>query len=246
MPVIREGPSIPQLDMKLGKWIQAITIETGHRRLSEHVRRGFDPEPVVVTDGVIRRDPNLVKIGGRIEFVRRTNIADAVRWALTELQKRSPVLTGRYASSHVVMLNNEMIVGNIWQKLRQVKAGDKVQIVNTQPYARKLEGATASKRTGRSRRRAASRQARGGIYRPVLRAVAQRYGKTVYVDLKYVRLNTGVKVWGAAGGGKPLPDRQIIRGARGRIVGWTRPGRTVQRDQVYPALVFFAVPSQVH
>jgi len=225
MHVIREGPSIPQAEMKLGKWIQAITIETGHRRLSEHVRRGFDAEPVVVTDGVVRRDPNQVKVGGKIEFVRRTTIVDAVLWAQTELQKKSPVLTGRYASSHIIMINGTQVQGNIRVALSRVKPADRVQIVNTQPYARKLEGSTASRKTGRARRRASSRQARSGIYRPVLRMIVQRYGKTVYVEHKMVKLNSGVKVWGAQGGGKSR--------------------KRVQRDQVYPALVLFVKSSQV-
>ncbi len=61
--------------------------------------------PLVVTDGVRRRDlASQVKPFGKVEFIANTAIADAVRWALTELQKRSPVLTGRYASSHTVMI----------------------------------------------------------------------------------------------------------------------------------------------
>jgi hypothetical protein len=218
MPVIVEGIGRAELGKSIGRWVQEHTIAVAEKALREEVGRGFDHEPTVVTDGVRQRDYSQVKPFGKIEFISRTEVADAVRWALTELQKRSPVLTGRYASSHTVMINGAEVKGNVWLALRRVKFGDRVQIVNVQPYARKIEGATASKRTGREKRRGSSRKARAGVYRPVQRAVVQRYGKAVYVDFKYLPLALGVKVWGKQGGGS---------------------GKRVQRDQVYPALQFF-------
>jgi hypothetical protein len=192
-----------------------------------------------------RRHYEEVKPFGKIEFIARTSLAEAVRWALTELQKRSPVLTGRYAAAHVVMINGAEIKGNIWAALRAVAPTDKVQIVNPQPYARKIEGATAARKTGRSARRALSRQARSGVYRPVLRSLVERFGKSMFFDFKYVKLTGAAKVWGQAGGrgGNGLAARQMIRGKGGRITGWTRPGRDTRRDQVFPALQFFIKPS---
>lgn len=207
----------------IGEWVKAATVQAAEAALLAEVRRGFDSKPLVVTDGMPRRDYNLVKPFGKIEFVANTVLADAVRWALTELQKRSPVLTGRYAQSHVVMLNGAEIEGNIWQALRRAGPTDRVQIVNPQPYARKIESATASKKTGRGARKALSRQAKGGVYRPVQRALVHRYGKSMFFDFKYVKLNTGVKVWGKSGGSKSA--------------------KRVQRDQVYPAIQFFARPT---
>lgn len=224
MGVTVVGPSTEQMGRSIAEWVKAATIKTAFEVLPQEVRKGFDNEPVVITDGVVKRDPRMVKPFGKIEFVSRTNITDAVLWTLTELQKKSPVLTGRYASSHTVMINGAEVQGNIRVALNKVKAGDRVQIVNPQPYARKLEASTASKRTGREKRRASSRQARGGIYRPVLRAIVQRWGKTVYVDFKYVKLNTGLKVWGKQGGGK---NRAKVR-----------------RDAVFPAIQFFVKPGQ--
>ena len=221
MPVIVEGITTEQLGRSISDWIKAATIETAERVLREEVARGFDNEPVVITDGMPRRDYLQVKPFGRIEFAARTSMAEAVRWALTELQKNSPVLTGRYASSHTVMINGAEVQGNIWVALRNVQPTDRVQIVNPQPYARKIEGATANRRTGRGKRAALSRQARSGVYRVVLRALVNRFGKALFFDFKYVTLNTGVKVWGKRG------------------------ARRVQRDQVYPALQFFIKPSQL-
>jgi hypothetical protein len=219
MPVIVEGITTEQLGRSFSDWIKAATIETAERVLREEVARGFDNEPVVITDGMPRRDYTLVRPFGRIEFAARTSMAEAVRWALTELQKRSPVLTGRYASSHTVMVNGTEVEGNIWLALRNVRPTDRVQIVNPQPYARKIEGATANRRTGRGKRAALSRQARSGVYRVVLRALVNRFGKALFFDFKYVKLNTGIKVWGKRG------------------------ARRVQRDQVYPALQFFIKPT---
>lgn len=225
MPVIVEGITSEQLGRTTAEWVRQATIDTAIRALQEEVARGFDNEPVVITDGMPRRDYLQVKPFGRIEFAARTSMAEAVRWALIELQKRSPVLTGRYASSHTVMINGAEVLGNIWVALRNVQPTDRVQIVNPQPYARKIEGATANKRTGRGKRAALSRQSRSGVYRVVLRALVNRFGKALFFDFKYVNLNTGVKVWGKRGG---------------------RSGaRRVQRDQVYPALQFFIKPTSL-
>jgi len=57
----------------------------------------------------------------------------------------------------------------------------------------------------------------------VLRALVNRFGKSLFFDFKYVNLNTGVKVWGKRGGRSST--------------------RRVQRDQVYPALQFFIKPT---
>ena len=221
MSVMFEGLSARELGQSIGQWVKENTIAVAERVLQEEVRRGFDIQPVVVTDGMPRRDYLQVKPFGKIEFVARTSMSDAVRWALTELQKRSPVLTGRYAGAHTVMINGAEVEGNIWAALRNVQPTDRVQIVNPQPYARKIEGATANKRTSRGKRAALSRQARSGVYRVVLRALVNRFGKALFFDFKYVTLNTGVKVWGKRG------------------------ARRVQRDQVYPALQFFIKPSQL-
>lgn len=219
MPVIVEGITSEQLGRSTAEWVRAATIDVATRALREEVARGFDNEPVVITDGMPRRDYLQVKPFGRIEFAARPNMAEIVRWALNELQKISPVRTGRYVSTHTIMLNDQEVVGNIALALRNVGPKDRVQIVNPQPYARKLEGATANRRMGRGRRRASSRQAPKGVYRVVQRAVIARFGKTLFVDFKYVNLNIGIKVWGKRG------------------------ARRVQRDQVYPALQFFIKPT---
>lgn len=223
MGITVENIGRPLDGKSIGEWVKAATIRTAEEALRQEVKRGFDAAPVVVTDGMPRRDYGLVKPFGKIEFIANTALADAVRWALTELQKRSPVLTGRYAQSHAVLLNGQEIEGNIWQALRRAGPIDRVQIVNPQPYARKIEAARANKKTGRGARKALSKQAKAGVYQPVVRALVQRYGKSMFFDFKYVKLDTGLKVWGKSGGSKSA--------------------KRVLRDQVYPAIQFFKRPS---
>lgn len=57
-----------------------------------------------------------------------------IKFALEELNKRSPVLTGRYQASHEVMLGSQFIRPDT-----QIGADEEVTIVNTQPYSRKIE-----------------------------------------------------------------------------------------------------------
>lgn len=214
----------------IGQWVKSQTIAVAERTLQQEVGRGFDSKPVVVTDGMPRRDYAQVKPFGKIEFIANTSMADAVRWALTELQKKSPVRTGRYASSHFVMINGAEVRGNIWGALRAVQPTDRVQIVNPQPYAKKIEGRKSrSKGRGASRTKTAaieglSPQARRGVYeRVVLPMLVRRYGRSLFFDFKYVKLSLGVKSWGVTGGGANR--------------------KRVLRDQVYPALQFFIKPT---
>jgi hypothetical protein len=223
VPVTVQQIGKPTDGKTIGEWVKAATIRSAEDALFEEVGKGFDNQPVVVTDGMPRRDYAQVKPFGKIEFIRRPQMAESVLWALDALRKRSPVLTGRYVQSHVVLLNKVQIEGDLKAALSKVKDTDRVQIVNPQPYARKIEGATASKKTGRSKRAGSSKQAKGGVYRVVLRLLVQRYGRSMFFDFNYVKLNTGVKVWGAQGGGKNR--------------------KRVQRDQVYPSLNFFIKPT---
>lgn len=238
--VISVGPTPEESGRDISVWIKRATIDVAEDALLEEWKNGFDNEPVVITDGMPRRDYKLVKPFGTIEFAARADMAEIVRFALTELQKKSPVKTGRYASTHMVMINDQEVQGNIWAALRAVKETDRVQIVNPQPYARKIEGATANGKTGRGLRKPSSRQAPGGVYRPVQRAIINRFGRSLFVDYKNIKLSLGVKVWGDQGG-------RYRKVGKGRSAKSVRVGsvKRVQRDQVYPALQFFIKPTGI-
>ena len=79
MPVIFEGLSAPELGRSIGQWVKEHTIAVAERVLQEEVRRGFDSQLVVVTDGMPRRDYLQVRPFGRIEFVARIRTAFRMR-----------------------------------------------------------------------------------------------------------------------------------------------------------------------
>lgn len=233
------GPSVEQMGRTIGEWVKAATIDAAETALREEVAKGFDNEPVVITDGMPRRDYQQVKPFGKIEFAARANMLEVIMWANARLYALSPVglppdpHPGHYRRSHLLMVNGQEVTGNWALALRELKPGDRVQLVNPLPYARKLEGATASRRTGRKKRRPSSRQAPQGIYRVLVAELIQRYGRSMFFDYKLVPLNLGVKVWGAVGGGRrKVKGKWVDRQPRGRA----------RRAQVYPAVQFFIQP----
>lgn len=228
----------------IGEWVKANTIAVAERALREEVGRGFDNQPVVITDGVPRRGYDQVRPFGKIEFTRRPQMADAVLWALDMLRRKSPARSGRYVRSHMVLLNGAEITGDLRAALAAVKETDRVQIVNPQPYAKKIEGRRGSKKRGLGSAAGLSSQAPRGVYeRVVLPLLVRRYGRSMFFDFKYVKLEGAAKVWGAPGGRKtPLAGRTLTRGSNGRITGQTHAGR-VQRAAVFPSLHFFIKPT---
>lgn len=230
MPVIIEGPTVPMLDMSIGQWVKANTIDLAETVLKREVAAGFDNEPIVITDGVPRRDYTGVKPFGKIEFAKRTQVAEAVLWALDRLRQISPVgpaAHGHYRDDHVVLVNGTQVTGDLRAALMNLQPEDRVQIVNPRPYARKLEAQTADRRGNRKRRKSISRQAPNGVYRVVVRNLANRFGKVMFFDFKYVQLNTGVKVWG---------DTQGKYSKTGKVL--RRSGQALL-NHVYPALQFY-------
>lgn len=240
-----ENVGQPTDSLGLGKWVQRQTIRAAEKAVREEVAKGFDPQPIVITDGVKNRDFAQVKPFGKIEFVRRTSVADAVLWALARLTEIAPVGRGPdkrpghpgfYKASLVVLINGQQVGGNAAVALRSLKETDRVQIVDSAIYARKIEGATASQRTGRGKRKPSSRQAPNGVFRKVHRELIQRYSKIMFFDFKYVKLNTGAKVWGYVGGGRTRRN--------GKWIETSGKARTrALRDQVFPALQFFSKPT---
>jgi hypothetical protein len=230
-----DGGSLADLAAGIGRWVQQATVQIA---TEERVRAGLGKDAVVVTDGVRGKAAEDVKAFGKIVFVAKPNIAEVVLWALAKLIEISPVGPaegGHYKDDHVVLVNGKAVTGNLRGALSALGPGDRVMIVNPRIYARKLEGATANARTQRARRRGSSRQAPNGVYRVVQRLVVQRYSKSLFVDFKYVKLNTGVKVWGAVGGGRVrINGKWVARNPRGRA----------RRDQVYPALQLFIKPDE--
>lgn len=213
-PRVVEGRLDVEWDKLFEPDIRQTTQRVAFEALREEVARGFDNQPLVVTDGVPRRAPDQVRAFGKIEWIARANAVEIALWIKAEVERRSPVLTRSYQRSHILMLNGVSVAD-----LKAYKAGDRIQIVNDQPYAKKLEGRPARTRRGRGGQRervkgvrGASKQAPQGVYRVVHRLAVARYGRSVFIDFKYVALDLGVTVQGFKGGG-----RNRARGARAHV-----------------------------
>jgi hypothetical protein len=224
--------------------IEDFTVAVAENALKSAVGAGkFGTDVSVITDGVANRDYHQVKPYGKIEFVQSGSLQEVARWILSELARKSPVLTGRYQKSHIFMINGLQADDDALDRL---KPGDLLQVVNTQPYAGKIEGRDAftrwdakkgttwhkhggkgltrwgvRKKQGQSRSagQGESAQARNGVYRVVLAEAQARYGRLVVIKYAPTQLSLGVKVWGQQGG---------------RRSAFGNPRKRVMRPQIYP------------
>jgi hypothetical protein len=139
--------------------------------LREEQANGFDSKPVVVVDGRFNKPPSAVNPLGSIEFVSRVDIDQVIIDAYRAVLNRSPILTGRYIFSNVVVYNGRQVASDLGQLEAWLKSGvvikdrDIIRIVNTQPYARKLErrGVTGQRTLSRTVKSRDKEKAKGGL-----------------------------------------------------------------------------------
>lgn len=187
--------------------LRQFQIDVARQVLAEEQARGFDRNPRIIVDRRHDAPVESVKFAGRIEYAARSAIDDIVAEVYAELVELSPVLSGDYRDAHLVMVNGASIDYRPGQPLN-LKDGDRVQIVNTQPYARKIEGggSVVHRWHGRRKRRrgqmlritrssdALSPQAPNGVYRVVWRRARDRFGAVAFVDFKWVKIEGGLSV----------------------------------------------------
>jgi len=129
-----------------------------------------DPRPQGFTryvDGTKDAPEITVKAGGTIvyDYLRLDQVAN---FALDILRQLSPVDSGNYARSHVILLN-----GRVVDDLKGWKRGDTISISNPEPYTRKIE-------IGRK-----GYKARGHVYEKAERIVQRRYGGIATIFFTY-------------------------------------------------------------
>lgn len=125
------------------------------------------PEETVRPDGVIVYDYE------RIDLV--------AAFALDTLRELSPVDSGDYVRSHVLMLN-----GVVVDDLKAWKKGDTITISNTEPYTRKIE-------IGKK-----GFSARGHVYEKAERIVNRRFGNMADVFFTFREAPPGaIHEWAA-------------------------------------------------
>jgi hypothetical protein len=161
-------------DQSFGGDIRAFTADLAADVLLDEQAKGFDLKPVVIVDGRYGASPDDVKAFGKVEYAALVNVADAAVWAWEELFRRSPVDSGEFQDSIVMMVNGVTV-----NDLNELKPGERVQITDLQPYAGKIE-------------RGSSDMAPNGIFRAVASATRSRF-RAVFVDFDWVKLDLNVR-----------------------------------------------------
>jgi hypothetical protein len=172
-------------------------------------------------------------------FHLQTGVVDA---AIRMLMERSPVGPGRnghYRDNHWLFVNDVRRDATAEGAVVQIKPGDNVVIINMKPYARKIEGGTASRSNRRlaDRRPGLSAQAPNGVYEITARDLQRLFGTTTIIRFTYRAL-----IGGALISTEPRPHRPRVRSSRGRFVytGGPRSGNA-SKDR-FPALEIEARP----
>lgn len=167
-------------------------------REAEAQNRAVLGQPVgytVTVDGKEGASLSSVKPDGRI--VANFDLGhDVLEWIGAELVRSSPVLTGRYARSHVMEID-----GSVWDGIGPMPEGRVFKFYNLQPYARKIEpgrsGALARGPKTRGTRRTQagqSDQAPDGVYQAIAAVARERFGDVARVTytLKNFLPSTGL------------------------------------------------------
>lgn len=216
----------------LFKWSKRAIIEIARTTLEEEQARGFDKEPLVIVDNKLNKPIESVSPVGKIEFVARTNTMDFLLEAYEALLGRSKVKRGNYIRSHQVVWNRTVVASdlvglNTWIKSNPViKDRDRIMIINSQPYARRLEllGVTAQRQQNRqedlgrrNKKKAGTMVLRpNGAYQLTYRALRRKYKHHFSVRFTF------------------LPGDSL--GLSGSFKGGKKGG--IGRAYLYPALVF--------
>jgi hypothetical protein len=132
-----------------------------------------------------------------------------VAFALQFIENRSPVKTGKYQSSHRVMLGSQFISQDT-----QISAGESVTIVNTQPYSRKIEVGFMQM------------SVLEGVYQDTMRAVKSQFGRAITVKFQMIFLPNGYVLKGRFSKG-------VKAGARRKLAKDTQAGARM----TYPSII---------
>lgn len=141
---------------------------------------GRVPDHQTFVDGQRRDDLESVRPNGVIAFEFEL-LEQLLAWIGEQLVLHSPVLTGKYANSHVVFVDGvEAAPGAV------PVDGEEWAFINTVPYARKIE-------------RGLSPQAPDGVYEAVAAIASRRFGNLARIRYTFRSIT---------GGGKDKSDRQ--------------------------------------
>jgi len=189
---------------ELVKLMRRTLITVSHDLLKKRQAQGFEKDPVTIVDNRLNKPILQVKPFGKIEFKKRVKSLEIIVFAYKEVLKRSPVESGNYRSSHFVFLNGTRIASTLsellaWEKTNpKIERNDFIRIVNSAPYARRLErlGVTRqrtrrvrikNKRTNSSGRvRSPTSLKPNGVYFLSTRAAKRKYKGNVSIYFGFI------------------------------------------------------------
>jgi len=158
--------TLEELVQHLKSSLIAISLDV----LAEEQAAGFDKDPVMVVDG---KSKPLFDVSpfGRVEFFSRIKeVAPILTKIYADILNKSPILTGMYQDSNLVLVNGKTVATNMQEfegylKTATFSSTDIIRFINVTPYARKLErmGVTAQRRATRLVK-SRDKRARGEIF----------------------------------------------------------------------------------
>lgn len=108
-------------------------------------------------------------------------ITEALIWIAEQLEKFSPVRTGRYQRSHVLLADGSEV-----EVAAQIPFASQYVFINTMPYARKIE-------------RGSSSEAPNGVYQAVAALARGRFGNLARITYGFRTVIGGSMIIGRAG-----------------------------------------------
>jgi hypothetical protein len=204
--------------------------------LREEQGRGFDQNPLRLVDGSHTKALQDVNPLGKIQYVARQNLREIIEYSFQAVWDRSPVLTGEYLKSNVVTYNGRQVANSPdtlkrWLESQSFRDNDKIRIVNTAPYARKLElegvrsdstrvkwGKPSKNSKGRPNGKGQVRKP-NGAYTMATKSIKAKYGKAAFIKFELLL---------------------------GSTIGLVGPGRVrktgldIGRPYVYPSILIYA------
>lgn len=141
---------------------------------------GRVPPFSVFVDG--HNDEDLSSVQARSTIVAEFElIADVLVWISEQLEQHSPVKSGQYKKSHILLADGIEV-----QPAAQIQLAEEYVFINVVPYARKIE-------------RGASSQAPDGVYQVVATLARRRFGNLARITFSYRTVTEGRIVGGRPG-----------------------------------------------
>lgn len=152
---------------------------------------GTAPPSTTYVDGQVGAPLTNVKADGGVIFTEWELVLDVLAYIATNLEKFSPVKTGRYQKSHVLLADGVPLNIDTPSLVPQAAIAEEYIFINVVPYARKIE-------------RGLSQQAPDGVYQVVASLARRKFSKVARITFSYRT------ILGGSGGAKSERNPAIV------------------------------------